>query len=88
MSQYRPPLAEMQFVMTELAALEGIARLPGFGDATPDTVAAILEEAAKFATDVLDPLNQVGDREGAKWRADGSVTTPPAGVLALNEEEF
>jgi acyl-CoA dehydrogenase len=67
----------MQFVLTELAALEEIARLPGFGDATPDTVAAILEEAAKFATDVLDPLNRVGDREGAKWQADGSVNTPP-----------
>src|SRR5215471_10923280 len=68
MSQYRAPLADMQFVMTELA---------GFGDATPDTVAAILEEAGKFATDVLDPLNPVGDRDGATWREDGSVTTAP-----------
>ena len=75
MSQYRAPLADMQFVMTELAGLEQIAGLPGFADATPDTVAAILEEAAKFATDVLDPLNRVGDREGATWRDDGSVAT-------------
>jgi len=77
MSQYRAPLADMQFVMTELAGLDEIAKLPGFADAAPDTVAAILEEAGKFATDVLDPLNPVGDREGATRRDDGSVTTAP-----------
>ena len=77
MSQYRAPLAEMQFVMTELAGLDEVAKLPGFEDATPDTVAAILEEADKFATEVLDPLNRVGDREGARLEADGRVTTPP-----------
>ena len=64
MSQYRAPLAEMQFVMTELAGLGEIAKLPGFEDATPETVAAILEEADKFATGVLDPLNRIGDQQG------------------------
>jgi len=76
MSQYRAPLAEMQFVLTELAGLDGIAQLPGYEDATPDTVAAILEEAGKFAADVLDPLNPVGDRQGAKLDDDGKVRTP------------
>jgi len=76
MSQYRAPLEEMQFVMTELAGLDEVARLPGFEDATPDTVAAILEEASKFATEVLDPLNAVGDREGAQWQEGGGVKTP------------
>jgi alkylation response protein AidB-like acyl-CoA dehydrogenase len=76
MSQYRAPLAEMQFVLTELAGLDGIAQLPGYEDATPDTVAAILEEAGKFAADVLDPLNPVGDRQGAKLDDDGEVRTP------------
>jgi alkylation response protein AidB-like acyl-CoA dehydrogenase len=66
----------MTFVMNELAGLAQVASLPGFDDATPDTVAAILEEAAKFATDVLDPLNQPGDREGAVRLPDGSVRTP------------
>ena len=51
MSQYRAPLADMQFVMNELAGLAEVTALPGFEDATPDTVAAILEEADKFATE-------------------------------------
>lgn len=77
MSTYQAPLTEIRFVMTELAGLDAVAKLPGFEEATPDVVAAILEEGAKFATNVLAPLNAVGDREGAKRLPDGSVQTPP-----------
>ena len=76
MSTYRAPLAEMQFVMNELAGLEQVATLPGFEEATPDTIAAILEEASKFATNVLDPLNRTGDTEGSKLLDNGTVKTP------------
>jgi len=76
MSTYHAPLADMQFVLNELAGLEQVASLPGFADATPDTVTAILEEASRFATEVLDPLNATGDREGSKLQSDGSVKTP------------
>src|SRR5512135_1012042 len=76
MSTYHAPIADMQFVLNELAGLAQVATLPGFADATPDTVAAILEEASKFATEVLDPLNASGDREGAKLLPDGTVKTP------------
>ena len=75
MSTYRAPMREIQFVMNELAGLEQVGKLPGYEDATPDTVAAILEEASKFASEVLDPLNAVGDREGATWQEGGSVKT-------------
>jgi alkylation response protein AidB-like acyl-CoA dehydrogenase len=77
MSQYHAPLAEMRFVLNELAGLAQVATLPGFEDAAPDTAAAILDEAAKFATNVLDPLNATGDREGARRLDDGSVVMPP-----------
>jgi alkylation response protein AidB-like acyl-CoA dehydrogenase len=76
MSIYHAPLADIQFVMNELAGLEQVSKLPGFEDASADTVTAILDEAAKFATNVLDPLNVAGDREGAKWFEGGTVTTP------------
>ena len=77
MSTYQAPLAEMQFVLTELAGLEQVSTLPGFEEATPDVAMAILEEASKFATEVLCPLNPVGDREGSKRQEDGTVRTPP-----------
>ena len=75
MSTYRAPMQEIQFVMNELAGLEQVGKLPGYEDATLDTVTAILEEASKFATEVLDPLNAVGDREGATWQEGGKVKT-------------
>ena len=76
MSEYHAPLADMTFVLNELAGLADIAKLPGFEDATPDTVAAILDEASRFATEVLDPLNASGDREGSKLTTEGTVRTP------------
>jgi alkylation response protein AidB-like acyl-CoA dehydrogenase len=66
----------MNFVLTELAGLEQVGKLPGYEDATPDLCAAVLDEAAKFATDILDPLNTVGDREGSRRLDDGTVKTP------------
>ncbi|HSA69015.1 MAG TPA: acyl-CoA dehydrogenase [Burkholderiales bacterium] len=75
MSTYQAPLKDMRFVLNELAGLSEVARLPGYQDATPDTVDAILEEASKFASEVLDPINYSGDQEGSEWN-DGAVTTP------------
>jgi alkylation response protein AidB-like acyl-CoA dehydrogenase len=75
MSAYAAPLKDIRFVMNELAGLGEIAQLPGYEEATPDTVDAILEQAAKFASGVLDPLNHTGDEEGSQWQ-DGAVKTP------------
>jgi alkylation response protein AidB-like acyl-CoA dehydrogenase len=75
MSAYTAPLKDMRFVLNELAGLSEVARLPGYEEATPDTVDAILEEAGRFASEVLDPINYSGDQEGSVWK-DGAVTTP------------
>src|SRR6201987_3512247 len=72
---YSAPLKDMRFVLEELAGLAEMSRLPGFEEATPDVVLAILDEAAKFAANVLAPLNRVGDKEGARRLDDGSVKT-------------
>jgi len=75
MSAYAAPLKDMRFVLNELAGLAEVAKLPEFEEATPDTVDAILEEASKFASEVLDPINLSGDQEGSKL-SDGEVHTP------------
>jgi alkylation response protein AidB-like acyl-CoA dehydrogenase len=64
----------MLFAMNELAGLEEIAGLPGNEDVSPDLVEAILDEAGRFASEVLAPINASGDRQGNRW-ADGVVTT-------------
>ncbi|MBV8154448.1 MAG: acyl-CoA dehydrogenase [Candidatus Eremiobacteraeota bacterium] len=74
MSTYRAPLRDMQFVLRELANVEELAKLPGC-EQTLDVLDPILEEAGTFATEVLDPINRIGDKEGCTWN-NGDVTTP------------
>ena len=74
MASYRAPLRDMSFVLRELAGIDEIAKLPGFEE-TVEVLDPVLEEAATFASEVLDPLNAIGDREGCVWK-DGEVTTP------------
>jgi butyryl-CoA dehydrogenase len=73
---YVAPLKDMLFVMNELADLSGINALPGCEDATPETVEAVLEENARFCSEVIAPLNVIGDRQPSAWK-DGKVTTTP-----------
>jgi 3-(methylthio)propanoyl-CoA dehydrogenase len=75
MSVYRAPLRDMQFALRELAGIGGIAALPGCEE-TLDVLDPVLDEAAAFATGVLDPLNRSGDKAGCTWR-EGEVFTPP-----------
>ena len=77
MTPYAPPVGEMRFVLDEVAGLDAIASLPGYELATSDTVAAVLDEAANLASDVLAPLNASGDREGS--RLENGVVRTPAG---------
>jgi 3-(methylsulfanyl)propanoyl-CoA dehydrogenase len=71
---YRAPLEELRFVLEELLGVGGLAACPALGDYSDEVGASILEEAARFAETVLEPLNRPGDREGAHWT--------PAGVSA------
>jgi acyl-CoA dehydrogenase len=72
---YRAPLKDIGFVLNELIGESALAGCPALADYSADLATAVLGEAARFAEDVLAPLNQGGDREGAHWSADG-VTTP------------
>ncbi len=76
MSTYIAPIRDMQFVLNDVAGLEEICALPGNEECSVDLVESILDEASKFATGVLDPINSVGDRVGHVCK-DGVVTTAP-----------
>ena len=64
---YQAPVKDMLFVLNHLSGMEQIRQLPGYEEATPDIVSAVLEEAGKFAAEVLWPLNYPGDQLGAPW---------------------
>jgi alkylation response protein AidB-like acyl-CoA dehydrogenase len=76
MTVFKAPTRDTQFVINELLQLESYGNLPGFAAATRDLTDTVIEEAGRFVSEVLAPLNQIGDREGCTRHADASVTTP------------
>ncbi|GLT23702.1 acyl-CoA dehydrogenase [Zoogloea oryzae] len=73
MNNYQAPLRDMRFVIHELVGSSPICALPAYADCDAGLIDAVLEEAGRFAGDILSPLNPVGDRDGARWQtgADG-----------------
>src|SRR5260221_9650720 len=73
---YRAPLREMRFVLEELLGAGSLSASALLADYSDELARSVLEEAARFAETVLDPLNRQGDTHGARWTADGVVTAP------------
>jgi 3-(methylthio)propanoyl-CoA dehydrogenase len=81
MIPFAAPVRDIRFVLEELLE-HGSLSLPGFEEASPDLVEAVLEEAARLAGEVWAPLNASGDRQGCTRRDDGSVTLPDGFIEA------
>src|SRR3954453_16921384 len=73
---YRAPISDILLALNHGAGLQAAVKAGHYGDFAGDITAAVLEEAGKFAGDVLAPLNKVGDEHGIKL-ADDKVTTAP-----------
>src|SRR5246500_4440534 len=73
---YRAPINDMLLALNHGAGLQAAVKAGHYGDFDSDIAAAVLEEAGRFASDVLAPLNRVGDEHGIKLEAD-KVTTAP-----------
>lgn len=74
MTTYSAPQQDMLFAMKEFGGMDAVLAQRGFEEVTSDLVETILDEAAKFAAEVLAPINHVGDVQGCRWH-DGAVTT-------------
>ena len=74
---YTPPLRDFAFVLDEvLQAPQVLRALPAHAEIDGELMMQVLEEAGRFAADVVAPLNGIGDREGCRLE-NGTVTTPP-----------
>jgi alkylation response protein AidB-like acyl-CoA dehydrogenase len=73
---YQPPAREHVFLLRDVLEIDRYADLPTFADASLDVVEQIIEEAARFTSEVLAPLNSVGDKQGCQWSPDFTVRTP------------
>ncbi|QSP95897.1 acyl-CoA dehydrogenase C-terminal domain-containing protein [Marinobacter salinisoli] len=77
--QYKAPANDLRFLLFDVLGVDQLHKLEKYADATPDLISAVIDEAGKLAAEVIQPTNQIGDREGCQYDPETrSVTTPDA----------
>jgi 3-(methylthio)propanoyl-CoA dehydrogenase len=77
-TDYRPPLDDIDFVLEHIVHYDELAALPDFAHADLETVEELLAAAGDFVAEAVAPVDRPGDVEGAQWHPDYTVTTPSA----------
>jgi len=75
-ADYRPPLRDITFVLDHLVDIDELCRLEPFAHIDADSVAGVIEEYGRFVSEVVAPLNRVGDTQGSRHQPDNTVVTP------------
>ena len=81
-ADYRTPLTDISFVLDHLVDLDRICELEPYVHLDSETIKAVLEENGRFVSDVIAPLNRIGDVQGSQWQPDGTVKTPDGFISA------
>ena len=84
-SDFYPPIDDINFTLNHVADLEAVSKLDGYQHADPATAEAIVEEAGRFFAEVIAPLNTIGDQQGSVLADDGTVKTPDGFKEAYNK---
>ena len=71
---YRAPLQDIQFALDQVIGADALTGCPDYAEYGPELSSSVLQEAARLAEGVMDPLYATADREGAHWSADGVTT--------------
>lgn len=79
MPNYTAPLNDMSFVLFDVLKAQQLSLCPGFEDANEEMIRAVLDEAAKLAENILQPINQSGDIEGCHYDPETKLVTTPKG---------
>ncbi|HEY9118380.1 MAG TPA: acyl-CoA dehydrogenase C-terminal domain-containing protein [Marinobacter sp.] len=80
--QYQAPANDLRFLLFDVLGADKLHELEKYADATPDLISAVIDEAGKLAAEVIQPTNQVGDRQGCQYNPETHEVTTPDGFRA------
>lgn len=84
--QYQAPANDLRFLLFDVPGADKLHELEKYADATPDLISAVIDEAGKLAAEVIQPTNQVGDRQGCSYDPETKLVKTPDGFKAAYDK--